>query len=73
LGTLNEDEKRELRSVARSAEIREEFRQLRTPHSLGSGARIDVDLFVSFLTTMARLRPESVNRKTFLPYTDVWM
>ena len=71
MGTLNEEEKRELKSLAWSAEIREEFRRLGTLYSGGSEARINVDHFLSFLTAMARLRPELVKPRSFLPYTDV--
>ena len=71
MGTLNEEEKGELKSLAWSAEIREEFRRLRTLYRGGSEARINVDHFLSFLTAMARLRPELAKPRSFLPYTDV--
>ena len=64
---LSEQERRELLDMARSAAVREEFRQLeaaRTTHP------VDLDTYVRFLTSMSRFTTPPPLR-SFVPYTRV--
>ena len=65
---LSEEEKKELKSLAGSPAIRDEFRQLRRAAIQGPP---NVDRLLSFLTTMARLRPEPSRPRPFVHYTVV--
>lgn len=71
MGMLSEDEKRELRSLASSSTLRNEFRQLRNSSRADTEKPVDIDQLLSFLTTMSRLCPPSPRFRTFVPYTDV--
>jgi hypothetical protein len=66
---LSEKEKREMRELAASATVRDEFRLLRRL----SLARqpVDVDRFIQFLTAMARLNPKPAPTRAFVEYTSV--
>jgi hypothetical protein len=55
---LTEDEKRELKELAESIAIRDEFRLLRR-NSEKLQRRLDPDQFIGFLTSMSRLGPKS--------------
>jgi hypothetical protein len=67
---LTEDEKQELKELASSAAIREEFRLLRQ-NSMALQQRVDADQFISFLTAMSRLNPRPVAPRPFVPYKQV--
>ncbi len=71
MGMLSEDEKRELRSLADSSTLREEFRQLRKSSYANPNKPVDIDRFLSFLTAMSRLCPAPPRVKPFVPYTNV--
>ncbi len=71
MGMLSEEEKQELRSLANSSTLREEFRQLRKSSCADPNKRVDVDRFLSFLTAMSRLCPAPSQTKTFVVYTNV--
>lgn len=71
MGVLSEEEKEELRSLASSAVIREEFRLLRKSSYAGTERPINIDHFLSFLTAMARLSSVPATPKAFVPYTIV--
>jgi hypothetical protein len=66
---LSEKEKQEMREMAASATVRDEFRLLRRL----SLARqpVDVDRFIQFLTAMARLNPKPAPLRAFVEYTSV--
>jgi hypothetical protein len=66
---LSEEEKRELKEMAASALVRDEFRLLRRL-SL-EHKRVDVDRFIQFLTAMSRLNPKPVPPRKFIEYTIV--
>ena len=68
---LSEDEKRELKSLANSSTLRDEFRQLRAASYAGIEKPMDIDQLLSFLTTMARLCSVPPSQKAFVPYTVV--
>jgi hypothetical protein len=70
LDVLTEEEKRELRELAASTAIRDEFRLLRK-NSLAWQRRVNVDQLISFLTVMSRLNPKAVARRPFVPYKHV--
>ena len=67
---LTDEEKQELKELAGSAAIRDEFRLLRR-NSLALQQRVDVDKFISFLTAMSRLNPSPPAPRAFVPYKQV--
>lgn len=67
---LSDEEKRELREMAASASLRDEFRALRR-NSQAIERRITVEELAYWLTTMARLRPQPHKRRLLVHYTDV--
>ncbi len=67
---LTDEEKQELKELAGSAAIREEFRLLRR-NSMALQQRVDVDTFISFLTAMSRLNPNPPAPRAFVPYKQV--
>ena len=67
---LTEEEKQELKELAGSAAIRDEFRLLRR-NSMALQQRVDVDKFISFLTAMSRLNPKPPAPRVFVPYKQV--
>ena len=67
---LTDEEKQELKELAGSAAIREEFRLLRR-NSMALQQRVDVDTFISFLTAMARLNPNPPAPRAFIHYKQV--
>ena len=69
MDVLSEEEKQEMRELAGSAAIRDEFRLLRKL-SLAH-QRVDVDRYIRFLTAMARLSPKPAAPRTFVEYTLV--
>ncbi len=68
---LSEEEKRELRSLANSSTLREEFRLLRKSSHVDPNKPVDIDQFLSFLTAMSRLCPTPARPKTFVAYSHV--
>ena len=67
---LTDEEKQELKELAGSAAIRDEFRLLRR-NSMALQQRVDVDKFISFLTAMSRLNPSPPAPRAFVPYKQV--
>jgi hypothetical protein len=65
---LSEEEKQELRELAGSLAIRDEFRLLRK-NSLAL-QRVDVDRLIQFLNTMARLKPKPAPARIFVNYSS---
>ena len=66
---LTEEEKQEIRELARSTVIRDEFRLLR--ECSRNMEQVDVDKFIAFLTTMAQLNPRFAPQRPFIPYRSV--
>ncbi len=66
---LTEEEKQELKQLASSTAIRDEFRLLRK-NSLALQP-VDVDQLLRFLTAMSRLSPTPAAPRAFVPYTQV--
>ena len=66
---LSEEEKREMRELAGSAAIRDEFRLLRRLSR--AHQRVDVDQFIQFLTAMSRLSARPAVPRAFVRYTQV--
>lgn len=54
---LSEEEKREMKEMARSANVREEFQKLSEATRFPHGEPINLDDFIKFLTFMSRLCP----------------
>lgn len=71
MSMLSEEEKQEIKSLAGSAKIREEFRQLRLAPGPGNGEPVNIDYLLSFLTAMTRLSSVSATPKPFVPYTNI--
>jgi hypothetical protein len=64
---LTEAEKQELREMAASMTLREEFQTLRT-NSRTSESKISVDDLMCWLTAMAQICPEPVRSRPFIHY-----
>ena len=67
---LSEEEKRQLKEMAQSAAIREEFRAVQAASRFPTDRPLDLDQFLDFLTTMSRLGPPPLPRP-FVPYSRV--
>jgi hypothetical protein len=59
MGMLTDEEKRELRELARSTTMRDEFRSLKNGPRLARSTPLDLDRFIEFLTAMSRFQPIS--------------
>jgi hypothetical protein len=68
LAVLSEEEKQEMKEMAASAAVRDEFRMLKR---LSAARPVDIDRYIQFLTAMSRLRPELTPPRTFVEYTNV--
>ncbi len=68
---FSEEERRSFLDMAQSAELREEFRQLRALAGLPKSEPVDVRQLCNFLTTMARLCPTPPPPRPFVPYSRV--
>ena len=66
---LSEEEKQEMREMAGSAAVRDEFRLLRKLSS--ARQRVDIDCYIQFLTAMSRLSAKPAPPRTFVKYTSV--
>jgi hypothetical protein len=67
---LSDEEKRELREMAASVQLREEFRTLRR-NSRTTEGRISVDELAHWLTGMARVCPGDQKPRRMIPYSNV--
>jgi hypothetical protein len=67
---LTEDEKREMREMAESASLQEEFRTMRR-NSRAIEEQFTVDQLIRWLTTMARTYPTPAKPRAFVQYTNV--
>ena len=65
---LSEEEKQEMREMAASAAVRDEFRMLKR---LSAARPVDIDRYIQFLTAMSRLRPELSTSRIFVEYRNV--
>ena len=68
---LSEEERREMKVMAASATLREEFNRLRAASRCPPGQPMDVDQLLDFLTTMSRLSSQPPSPRPFLPYSRV--
>ena len=66
---LSEEDKQEMREMAASATIREEFRRLRELSP--AGQPVDLDRYIQFLTAMSRLNPQPAPPRPFVEYRTV--
>lgn len=64
---LSEQEKREMKEMAASAAVREEFEQLRKLSQLDPDQPVDLDRLMDFLSTMTRFGPQPPPREP-VPY-----
>ena len=64
---LSEKEKHEMRKLAASATVRDEFRLLRRL----AHRPVDVDRYIQFLAAMSRLNPNPVLPRAFVEYKNV--
>jgi hypothetical protein len=67
---LSEQEKLELREMAQSAALREEFRALRR-YSQQLERRMSIDEFIRWLSAMARVLPKPTTPRRFVEYKNV--
>ena len=67
---LSEHDKQELKAMAGSARIREEFALLEMA-SRASQAKVSLEQYVRFLTVMSRLSTAPSLERPFVPYTIV--
>jgi len=67
---LSEQEKLELREMAGSAALRDEFRTLRR-NSQQLERRLTIDELMSWLSAMARLLPKPTEPRRFVEYKNV--
>jgi hypothetical protein len=67
---LSDEEKRELREMAASGKLREEFRMLRR-NSQTIEERVSVDGLARWLTVMNRICPSDQKARRLIPYTNV--
>jgi hypothetical protein len=67
---LSKEEKQELREMAASESLRQEFRTMRK-NSQSIEGRIGVDELAHWLTVMARVCPGSPKLRRFVHHTDV--
>ena len=67
---LSEEEKQELREMAASESLRDEFRAMRK-NSRAMERTITVDELAHWLTVMARVCPGAPKPRRFVHYTDV--
>jgi hypothetical protein len=67
---LSEEEKQELREMAASENLREEFRTMRR-NSRAIEGNIGVDELAHWLTVMARVCPGAAKPPRFVHYSDV--
>jgi len=68
---LSDDERREIKAMAASPAIREEFERLRAGSRRPFAQPADVDWLLDFLTTMSRLSATPVSPRPFVPYSRV--
>ena len=61
---LSEQERRDMKDMADSAAIREEFRRLKA----ASQRPVPLDDYLRFLTMMSRLAPPTLPPRRLLPY-----
>ena len=67
---LTEKEKREMREMAESASLKEEFRTMRR-NSRAIEERMGLDQVVRWLTAMTRSFPADAKPRPFVRYTNV--
>lgn len=67
---LSDEEKRELREMAASEQLREEFRMLEK-NSRAIEGRVSVDELAHWLTVMARMCPGDQKPRRMIPYANV--
>ena len=68
---LSDEEKRELKAMASSKALREEFERLRAASAFPRSQPVNLDQFIDFLTTMSRLSPTPLPPRTPITYTCV--
>lgn len=68
---LSEEERREMREMAQSEAIREEFCRLKAASRLDPTQPVDLDQLLDFLTTMSRLSAQPLPQRPFVAYSRV--
>jgi len=66
---LSEEERRELRELAHSFSLRDEFRTLKRASHHPRSLPVDLDRYIEFLTAMSRFAP--VSPREVRPYRNV--
>lgn len=65
---LSERECREMKAMAQSADVRDEFRQLKAAQT---AQPVDLNQFLRFLTAMSRFSAQPTAPRPFVPYARV--
>ncbi len=68
---LSEAQRRSMQEMAASAEVREEFRRVRSLSQLPLDRPVDLDELVRFLTTMSRVSTVAPKPRPFVEYTRI--
>lgn len=64
---LSEQERHELKAMAASSKLREEFQRLSASSAMPRGQRADLDHVLDFLTTMSLMFPQPAGPSTPIP------
>ena len=73
MAMLSEEEKREMKEMAQSSAIREEFEKVRSLSQLPRSEPVDLDQLVAFLTFMSRLSPHPLPHREPLRYSRTYL
>ena len=68
---LTDSQRREMREMAGSIAIRDEFRRLKTASTPPAHTPIDLDRLLDFLTAMTRLSAQPASPRRFIAYSRV--
>lgn len=68
---LTDQERRELRAMASSASVREEFQRLKALSRLPGDQAVDLDVLMRFLTVMSRFGTQPRSSRPVVPYSRV--
>lgn len=67
---LSEDERREMKALARSSRMREDCRRVNAASRPDPSQRVDLDQLLNFLTTMSRVGPQPLAPRRVIPYRN---
>jgi hypothetical protein len=68
MARLSDEERRELREMAASPTVRDQFRRLRLLATIPADQVVNLDQFLDFLTAMSHLSARPAAPRPFVPY-----